>query len=170
MQFQIPQFIETEDKIVGPLSIRQFIYIGVAGAISMALYFILNAWLWAIISIVLVGASIAFATVKVNGKQLPLILLSAFSYFWKPKTYVWQTEHPSLQKSEAALASTAGSGLSLESILSGMALKSALDKVQVGTSASKEAGKRTLDRLKERYQVFRGIAGDRQAARRIDYR
>ncbi|TSC61742.1 MAG: SsrA-binding protein, partial [Parcubacteria group bacterium Athens0416_74] len=27
MQFQVPQFIEVEDKIVGPLTFKQFVFI-----------------------------------------------------------------------------------------------------------------------------------------------
>ena len=37
MQFQVPQFIETEDKVVGPLTLRQFMYIAGAGAASAGL-------------------------------------------------------------------------------------------------------------------------------------
>lgn len=170
MQFQIPQFIETEDKIIGPFSLRQFAYIGTGGALSLMLYFLIATWLWMIITIVVVGGSVALALMKVNGKSLPQVALSAISYFWKPKIYVWQPEHPSLAKSESAMQATAGSGFSVESILSGMALKNAFDKMQVGTTASKEVGKRTLDRLKDRYTIFQKIAGDRQAARRVDYR
>ena len=170
MQFQVPQFIETEDKIIGPFSLRQFLYVGIAGAFSMMLYFTVNTWLWAFLSVFLVGLSIAFATIKMNGRQLPLVLFSAVSYLWKPKIYVWQPEHPALPKNEAALRAVAGAESSLESILSGLALKRAMDKVQVGTTASQEAGKLTMNRFKERYQILHKLAGDRQAARRIDYR
>ena len=46
MQFQVPQFIETEDKIVGPLTLRQFLYIGAAGLLSFLLFFVLKIWFW----------------------------------------------------------------------------------------------------------------------------
>ncbi|MFM2424198.1 MAG: hypothetical protein RLZZ70_589, partial [Candidatus Parcubacteria bacterium] len=33
MQFEVPQFIEIEDKIFGPLTWKQFLYVG--GGLSM---------------------------------------------------------------------------------------------------------------------------------------
>ena len=50
MQFQVPQFTEAEDKIVGPLTLRQFIYIAAAGGVSVMLYFAVITWLWAFLS------------------------------------------------------------------------------------------------------------------------
>ena len=37
MQYQVPQFIETEDKVVGPFSLRQFAYVGAAATKSVVL-------------------------------------------------------------------------------------------------------------------------------------
>ena len=39
MQFQVPQFIDVENKIIGPLSLRQFLYLAGAGLISFMLFF-----------------------------------------------------------------------------------------------------------------------------------
>ena len=61
MLFQLPQFIETEDKIVGPFSLKQFLYVGVAFGISAILYFLVKTWVWLVLSTPLVGAAIAFA-------------------------------------------------------------------------------------------------------------
>lgn len=38
MQYKIPQNVQVEDKIVGPLTLRQLIYAGIGGGISYALY------------------------------------------------------------------------------------------------------------------------------------
>ena len=38
MQYQVPQFIETEDTIIGSLTLRQFIYLAVGGSIIMTAY------------------------------------------------------------------------------------------------------------------------------------
>src|SRR5665213_1936700 len=94
MQFQVPQFIETEDKIVGPLSLRQFAYIGGAFLLSALLYFSLQLWLCIIGSIILFSIAFALAFVKIEGRTFASVLLSAFNFYWKPQTYVWQAEHP----------------------------------------------------------------------------
>lgn len=166
MQFQVPQFIETEDKVIGPFTIRQFIYIGIAGAFSFFLYFTVQTWLFSIASVFLFAAAGAFAFVKISGRPLVHIAQSALGFYWKPQIYVWQPEHPEIQKSEA-LRPLAASNLSLENILSGQALRNVWQNLQTG---SKISPKQIGSRIQERYQVFQRLTGERQAARRVDYR
>ena len=45
MQFQVPQFIEIEDKIFGPLTFKQFIYLAGGGGLCFLLYTILPFFL-----------------------------------------------------------------------------------------------------------------------------
>lgn len=90
MQFQIPQFIEVESKIVGPLTIKQFLYLAGAGGLSFMFFFILNTWLWLIITAIIVPIGVGLAFIKYNGQPLPKIIGMAFFYFWKPKVYIWQ--------------------------------------------------------------------------------
>ncbi|MGC9598895.1 MAG: PrgI family protein [Minisyncoccia bacterium] len=176
MQFQVPQFIDTEDKIVGPLSLRQFIYIGIGAGISALLYFILQTWLWAILSFFLVGGAIAISFVKIEGRPLPKIILSAFSFYWNPQTYVWQPEHPAVQKHKTPPEAKPIKSSVLEKIAMGMALHKSWEKVQVGVKPkAKEPQKKPQKKLKEQkvsghYEIFRKLAGDREAARRVDYR
>jgi type IV secretory pathway TrbD component len=88
MQFQVPQFIETEDKIVGPFTLRQFMYIGAGGLISAILYFMVQPWLWFLLTIIVIGAAMAVAFIKVEGRSLFDVLLSACGFYWKPQTYI----------------------------------------------------------------------------------
>ena len=41
MRFQVPQFIEVEDKIFGPLTLKQFIYLAGAGGLVFVLWRVL---------------------------------------------------------------------------------------------------------------------------------
>lgn len=84
MQFQVPQF-ETENKLVGPFTVIQFVYVGVAAALSFLLFPILTTWFWFIISSFLVGSSLVIALMKVNGRPMPVFMLAAFRYLWEPK-------------------------------------------------------------------------------------
>jgi hypothetical protein len=170
MQFQVPQFIETEDKIVGPFTIKQFLYVGGAVGISFVLYFMLNQFLWFVFSLPILAVGIGLAFVKINGQPLIRTLTAAASFYWQPQTYVWQPENPTLQKNVTTLQSVVGSGFSLESILSGLALKGAREHVVAGSKASTDSTQRSFRELKERYEAFRGIGGERRVARRIDYR
>ncbi|RJP44899.1 PrgI family protein [Candidatus Parcubacteria bacterium] len=157
MQFQVPQFIETEDKIVGPLTLRQFIYVAIAGGASAFFYFTLKPWLWVGLSIVLFGLALSFAFIKINGRGFPEILVAALRFYWEPQTYAWRPE------SKAAPAEPKR-GFSVESIISGLALKTAWRNLQTGTA------QKPTRPLKERYEIFRKMSGERRAARRIDYR
>jgi hypothetical protein len=164
VQFQIPQFIDTEDKIVGPLSIRQFIYIVIAAGISMVLYFSVRAWLWIILSVPLLGFAGGMAFIKVNGRPFAKFLRAGLSYYWKPQTYVWQPEQPKLVKTPEAVKKSLG--FSVEKLFSGMALKKAWGTVQVGAPAPEVKPREGT----EHYQIFHKITGEHEAAKRIDYR
>lgn len=168
MRYQLPQFIDSEDKIVGPLSLKQFLYLSGAAGVSMTFFFLVDFWVWAILSIFIFGLGAAFALVKINGRSFSRVFLSAIAFYWKPQVYVWQPETPNLPKNEETVMRT--SGFSIENIVAGMALRSAWEKVQVGSKASEEKAVRTITRAKERYEIFHKITGDRQAAKRIDYR
>jgi len=89
-QFQVPQFIETEDKIVGPLTLRQFIYIGVAGLLSFFLFFLLKTWIWVVFSTSLFALASILAFIKINGQPMYIIVAYALKYFWQPRFYLWQ--------------------------------------------------------------------------------
>lgn len=164
MQFQVPQFIDTEDKIVGPLSIRQFIYIVVAAGISIILYFTVQAWLWMILSLPLLAFGAAMAFIKINGRPFSKFLFAGLSYYWKPQTYVWQPDQPKLPKTPEAAGKSVG--FSVEKLFAGMALKKAWGTVQVGSKAPEEKPRSG----NERYQVFHKITGEPEAAKRVDYR
>lgn len=89
-QFQVPQFIETEAKIVGPLTLKQFIYLAIAGLLSFALFFSLRLEVWLVITLILGISSAALAFLKYNGRPFEVFVINAALYIWKPKLYLWQ--------------------------------------------------------------------------------
>lgn len=91
-QFQVPQFIDVEDKIIGPFTLRQFLYLLGAGAVAVIARALFVPFLFYIITIIAVGFSLALAFYKVDGVPFPKILMSAFSYFSKPHLYIWKQE------------------------------------------------------------------------------
>jgi hypothetical protein len=167
MQFQVPQFIETEDKIVGPLSLRQFIYVGVGVGIAAILYFILQTWIWVILAFIFVGGSVALAFVKVEGRPLVNVVVSAFNFYWHPQTYVWQPEHQVQQKAKEEPVKKPETG-TLQKIAEGMALHKSWQHVQTGEKISdKEFTER---KMYGRYQILQKVSGERREAKRVDYR
>ncbi|MEK7077129.1 MAG: PrgI family protein [Patescibacteria group bacterium] len=163
MQFQVPQFIETEDKIVGPFTLRQFFYVAGAGALCFMLFFAVATWLFVILSMFLIAAALALAFIKINGRSLPAVVLSAFRFYWNPQAYVWQPEAPQVKKEEAL--KSLGGGI-IDKIVSGLTLKHTWQKLQTGT----KEGKKKIKELSGQYEIFQRMSGDRQIARRVDYR
>ncbi len=95
MRHTLPQFIEHEPKIVGPLTFKQFIFVGIAGAICFVLYFSAPFYVFLIACIFLGAGALALAFVKIGGRSLPVILGNFLKFNLTPKIYIWRkTETP----------------------------------------------------------------------------
>jgi hypothetical protein len=88
-QFVVPQFIDAEDKILGPLTARQFIILMVGGFATFTLYKLLTftQFLLTGIPIILVSGVVAF--VKINGQPFHFFMLNIVQTLRKPKLRVW---------------------------------------------------------------------------------
>ncbi|HVW82975.1 MAG TPA: PrgI family protein [Candidatus Paceibacterota bacterium] len=112
MEYQVPQFIEVEDRVVGPLTIKQFIYLaGGAGLCAIFLFYLplLFALLFAIPA---GGLAVALAFYRVNGKPFIDVMESAFGYYTGAKLFLWKHEDAPAKSSAAALASESPAPLS----------------------------------------------------------
>lgn len=90
MQYKVPQKIDLEDKIIGPLTLKQFIYL-LSGAMLDYLIFssIASSFLaWLLIFIVSLLA-LAFAFVQVEEQPFSYLMTSFLSYFLRPKIRLW---------------------------------------------------------------------------------
>ncbi len=178
MQFQVPQFIETEDKIIGPLTLKQFFYLAGAGGLSFVLFFILKLWLWFIISLPLVGIAAAFALVRVNGQPLTTVAQAAFSYFLKPKLRLWQQELPEqeiVKTPELIEVRSDKFKKLLESLNFQTQLKTLWQKLQTSKEAipGREKPLKQPPSVSEKesgWEVIQKPTGERRIAKRVDYR
>ena len=166
MQFQVPQFIETEDKIVGPFTLRQFIYLVLGGLICAGLFFLVQLLIWIMIAMIIMGISGTLAFGKVNGQPMTKVLFSSLTYYWKPQVYVWQPNKSNTSREEAAEQS----GFSLQNIVAGAALKGTFRELQTGSKSAFDKGKFSMHQMEERYEILHRLSGEQRAARRIDYR
>ncbi len=95
MRFGVPQFIEIEDKIFGPLTFKQFLYTAGGAGICFLIYNFVSqlSTFLAILLIMPVGLfSLALAFYKVNEKPFINTLEAAFRYFAGNKLYIWKKE------------------------------------------------------------------------------
>ncbi|NOY35386.1 MAG: PrgI family protein [bacterium] len=92
MRFQVPQFIEVESKIFGPLTLKQFIYLaGGAGLIFLA-YAAFPFFIAIVLAIPIGAFSIALAFYKVNNQPFIKAVENALKYSSEAKVYVWKRE------------------------------------------------------------------------------
>lgn len=92
MEYQVPQFIEVEDKIFGPLTFKQFIYLAGGGGLVLVLMLNLPFLLGAVLSVPVLAFAAALAFYKVNGKPFSSILEYGFSYYFGRRLYLWRRE------------------------------------------------------------------------------
>jgi hypothetical protein len=156
MHFQVPQFIDIEDKIIGPLTIKQFLYVATGFLTAFFSFFILNFYFWIIFTILIAAISIAFAFIRYNGRSFLTLITSVINYYWRPRIYIWKKKgaKPVKQKGLSNL------------------------KLRLDTSSKPLKGEKSfmipflqrMKKLKNEYEVFRKSTGEREVARRVDYR
>ena len=89
-QFVIPQFIDVEDKIIGPITVRQFIIMLAGGGLVFISYKLSDFTLFLFFFIVISSITFSFAFIKINGRPLHYLVLNFFQTFRRPKIKVWQ--------------------------------------------------------------------------------
>lgn len=134
-QFQTPQFIEREAKVIGPLTFKRAAYLGIPLAIIFLLWFVIaadNFILFIALSIVLEGAGVALAFMKVEGKAIPQFMMNALFFATKPRTYVWHRGNTKLQFREEKFVNprTNGEGLQKAELVRNSRIADLATKVQ----------------------------------------
>jgi len=92
MRYQVPQFIEVEDRIFGQLTLKQFLYVSGGAAIGFLLWTSLPNFLALLISVPVVGFFIALAFYQSNGRPFVNTVESAIKYFFAVKLYIWKKQ------------------------------------------------------------------------------
>jgi hypothetical protein len=90
MKFQVPQYIEVEDKIFGPFTFKQTVYVAGSAGVAFALWTTLPKLIAILIGAPIVAIGIALAFYKVNNRPFVNMLEAAFSYMIKNRLYIWK--------------------------------------------------------------------------------
>jgi hypothetical protein len=89
-QFNVPQFIEVEDKIFGPLTLKQFIYLLGGGAAVFIIYVFGGTIAVILLGLPIAGFAAALAFYKINNQPFIKIAANALSHYSGSKLYIWQ--------------------------------------------------------------------------------
>ena len=90
MLINVPQYIDVEDKIAGPLTVKQLGWIIGLGIILLVLWNIVPAPVFFILGIPLAIFFVALAFYKPYGQPLGSFLIFGIMYFFRPKVYIWK--------------------------------------------------------------------------------
>ncbi|PCH91832.1 hypothetical protein COB80_01560 [Candidatus Kaiserbacteria bacterium] len=93
MQFQVPQFTDVEDKIFGPLTLKQFVYVAGGGGLAFLIWRLLPPFIAFPLALAVIGFSASLAFIKINKKPLIVVLEAGFMYFVNSKLYLWDTDY-----------------------------------------------------------------------------
>jgi hypothetical protein len=89
MKFEVPQFIEIENKIFGPLTWRQFVYLGGGISAAVVMFLVLPAILAIILGIPLALMAGALSFYPINNRPFSYFLEAVYNYVTKDKLYLW---------------------------------------------------------------------------------
>lgn len=95
MQYKVPQNIDMEDKIVGPFTMRQFIYLLIPGGIIYGWYNYLSTNYtdytieFALVAIPVGLIGLAFALLKINDRPFESFALSVIQFLSAAKQRKW---------------------------------------------------------------------------------
>lgn len=93
MQYRVPQFIEHEAKILGPLNIKQSMTIGAVLVVCFFLYFAIgeeNFFLFILLAGLLTGIALAISFYKVQGQALPVVMKNWINFSISPRLFLWR--------------------------------------------------------------------------------
>ena len=92
MEYQVPQFIEVEDKMFGPFSFRQSIYLGGGTGLCIVLFVYLPLIFAIVLSIPVAGLAGALAFYRINNKPFIEIVEAAVNHYLSKRLYLWRKE------------------------------------------------------------------------------
>lgn len=90
MLTNVPQFIDVEDKIVGPLTAKQLGWLAAGGVIFLLLWAYLDTQALILAGIVDFGIFGAFAFYRPYGRSLMAFSMSSVTFVFRPKIYIWK--------------------------------------------------------------------------------
>ena len=90
MRFEVPQFIDIEDKIFGPLTWRQFIYIGGGVGMAVVIFLTTNFIVFLFVGLPIALLALALSFYKVNSRSFSYFLEAMFNYLTSQRMYFWE--------------------------------------------------------------------------------
>ena len=92
MRFEVPQFIEVEDKIVGPFTWKQFVYLAGGAGAGIMLFILLPFYLFILTAGPVAALAAGLAFYPVNNRPFSVFLESVVRYAASARLYLWRKQ------------------------------------------------------------------------------
>lgn len=100
-QFVVPQFIDVEDKIFGPITTRQFIILLSSGLLLFVVFKLADMALFIFLAALIGGLTLVLAFVKINGQPFHYFLLNIVQTVRRPSRRIWYKSFSNAELTES---------------------------------------------------------------------
>jgi hypothetical protein len=90
MQFKVPQFIDIEDKLFGPFTFYQFVYLAGGAGMAFVIFKLLPLWLGIIPILFVIAMALLLTFYRINNKPFIYYLQAGVMYALSSKLYIWK--------------------------------------------------------------------------------
>ncbi len=94
MQYKVPQNIDKQDKIVGSLTLIEFSYLAIGGAVDFLINQSISGPMRIILMLIVTGLAAALAFLKIQDKSLLTFIRNMIQFSFTPKSRVWDKNAP----------------------------------------------------------------------------
>ncbi|MGK2848502.1 MAG: PrgI family protein [Minisyncoccota bacterium] len=90
MMTSVPQFIGVEDKIAGPLTWRQLLWLVCMGAFLLVFFNLFDTSLFIIVAVPTILLFVTFAFYRPGGFSMTTYTLHMILFLFRPKVFLWE--------------------------------------------------------------------------------
>lgn len=88
-QFTVPQFIDVESKIIGPITTRQFLILLISALLIGLSFRFFDTGLFIVVTLIIAVIAALFSFVKINGRPFHYFILNSVQTMTKSSLRVW---------------------------------------------------------------------------------
>lgn len=100
MQFKVPQFLDIEDKIFGPFTFTQFVYLAGGGGLCYIIYKFMGLLMGSIPILLVASFALALTFYRPNNKPFLHLVQSMISFYTQNRLYIWKQKNKKTEKKE----------------------------------------------------------------------
>ncbi|MFA5987007.1 MAG: PrgI family protein [Parcubacteria group bacterium] len=97
----VPQYIDVEDKIAGPLTWKHIGWFFGGGVLAFVAWTVLDRMTFIVVAVLLVIATALMAFYRPNGVSMVEFLGYGLRFLFQPKVYTWQREAENVKAKKA---------------------------------------------------------------------